>query len=950
MRTWLRILALLAVSFSSFAATQLVLPVSAPKGASGPKSGLEATPVRFNGEELFSLPPGSPVELALPSGRTQGYVFDRVVDYGGGIRSWVATSVTPGGDEQAVITQGPAGLWGWMRTPEGEWRLYPGDGHDWLAMRPPRTIYPSFPGGDAIPAPDDPPELDGLKGIATPMQPLLTSKSLVAKATPAPGFVVDVMVLYTPDIAAKLGTSLLPMIYNLITSTNQAYVASEIALTLRLVNASLVNLPNSVPSNDALASMGNFSGGTNAALFEPLTWGAASRRNALGADIVALVRDGPTDTGGVAYVLRNPTIYPAGPSATQTSAYSINNFCAGGCESIFAHELGHNMGNAHDRATVARDNNGTIPATNGTFAYSFGHYDCVNGLNCNPFVAGGCPSSYAQCATIQPNDFGTIMAYVNPTVMKFSNPAVLCFPQGGTAPGRACGAAGTADNARSMNETRHNIAAYRNTVLASVPGSLQFTAATFPGTEAGGTVTFTVSRSGGSVGAVSVSYTVTAGSATAGSDFTVTSGTLNWADGDTANKTFNVAVSPDAIAEGIESFTATLSNPAGAAGVYLGHPTVAAGLILEPWPPGGVAPVGFSSATTPTVPWALDTTTFDPAGGDAASWGSFAFSSGANPSYTGNSSTRFTGLFTAGTISFSYRVNSYPNFGFLEFLVDDVVVFSDSGETGWQSFATAVTAGTHTIEWRFRKPLGFLCRNGLPAPPQGSLCADRGWIDTVSLPLAVTGPVAVTVSKAGAGAGTVTSNPAGINCGATCTANINAGTFVTLTPTPAAGSAFTGWSGGTCSGTGPCYITLDGAKSATATFDPPSTATPRLANISTRMQVLTAADVLIGGFVIQGASPKTVVVRARGPSLAAAGVPGALANPVLQLFSGATPIATNDNWQTAANAQAIQASGFAPSDANEAAILITLAPGAYTAIVTGAGNTTGVGIIEVFAQ
>ncbi|MBK7660144.1 MAG: hypothetical protein IPJ28_13830 [Betaproteobacteria bacterium] len=123
-----------------------------------------------------------------------------------------------------------------------------------------------------------------------------------------------------------------------------------------------------------------------------------------------------------------------------------------------------------------------------------------------------------------------------------------------------------------------------------------------------------------------------------------------------------------------------------------------------------------------------------------------------------------------------------------------------------------------------------------------------------------------------------------------------------------------------------------------------------LANISTRGRVLTGNDVMIGGFVIQGTQPQTVVVRARGPSLIPFGIANALGDPVLQLFTGATPITSNDNWQTATNAAAIQASGFAPSNASESAILITLAPGAYTAIVTGAGNTTGVGIIEVFAQ
>jgi hypothetical protein len=114
--------------------------------------------------------------------------------------------------------------------------------------------------------------------------------------------------------------------------------------------------------------------------------------------------------------------------------------------------------------------------------------------------------------------------------------------------------------------------------------------------------------------------------------------------------------------------------------------------------------------------------------------------------------------------------------------------------------------------------------------------------------------------------------------------------------------------------------------------------------------VLTGNDVMIGGFVIQGDTPQTVIVRARGPSLAQFGITNFLANPVLQLFSGQTQIAVNDNWQAAANAAEIQSRGFAPDNAFESAILITLAPGAYTAIVTGAGGGTGVGIIEVFAQ
>jgi uncharacterized delta-60 repeat protein len=123
-----------------------------------------------------------------------------------------------------------------------------------------------------------------------------------------------------------------------------------------------------------------------------------------------------------------------------------------------------------------------------------------------------------------------------------------------------------------------------------------------------------------------------------------------------------------------------------------------------------------------------------------------------------------------------------------------------------------------------------------------------------------------------------------------------------------------------------------------------------LVNISTRGQVRTANEVMIGGFVVQGNGPRTVVVRARGPSLAAHGIADPLANPVLQLVrsSDQGTVAINDDWGSAPNAGAIASSGFAPSDGLEAAILVTLDPGAYTAIVTGASGGTGVGIVELF--
>ena len=127
-----------------------------------------------------------------------------------------------------------------------------------------------------------------------------------------------------------------------------------------------------------------------------------------------------------------------------------------------------------------------------------------------------------------------------------------------------------------------------------------------------------------------------------------------------------------------------------------------------------------------------------------------------------------------------------------------------------------------------------------------------------------------------------------------------------------------------------------------------------LLNISTRGTVLTGDSVLIGGFIIQGNSSQRVLVTAKGPSLGSApfNVPGALADTTLELYQAgvALPIETNDNWGESSNVTAIQATGNAPTHALEAAIIRTLAPGAYTAIVKGKNGATGVGLVEVYAR
>jgi len=149
---------------------------------------------------------------------------------------------------------------------------------------------------------------------------------------------------------------------------------------------------------------------------------------------------------------------------------------------------------------------------------------------------------------------------------------------------------------------------------------------------------------------------------------------------------------------------------------------------------------------------------------------------------------------------------------------------------------------------------------------------------------------------------------------------------------------------GTCCGmTGAVIVT---AATPTPTPTPNPTVPAQALNISTRLEVRTGDQVLIGGFIIDGDVPKRVVFRAIGPSLAAFGITNPLADPVLELHaSDGALITQNDNWKDTQEAD-IEATGLQPSNDFESAIVSTLDPGTYTAVVSGRNGGTGVGLVE----
>ena len=132
---------------------------------------------------------------------------------------------------------------------------------------------------------------------------------------------------------------------------------------------------------------------------------------------------------------------------------------------------------------------------------------------------------------------------------------------------------------------------------------------------------------------------------------------------------------------------------------------------------------------------------------------------------------------------------------------------------------------------------------------------------------------------------------------------------------------------------------------------PSPTPPDKALNLSTRVDVETGTNVGIGGFIINGTDPKLVVIRAIGPSLTAVGVAGALADPLLEVHdSTGLIIATNDDWMDniPADQQLLIDASLAPTNDLESAIIKTLDPGLYTAVVSGNNGGTGVALIELY--
>ncbi|MCA3026411.1 MAG: VCBS repeat-containing protein [Rhodocyclaceae bacterium] len=567
------------------------------------------------------------------------------------------------------------------------------------------------------------------------------------------GTSVDVMVVYTP--AARIQNGGTPQIQANIDAqvalTNTIYANSNVVQRVRLVYRGEVPYVE-VNMNTDLPRL--------ALTADGFMDNVPVLRDIYRADIVSLWGV-YIDYCGLGYLMGTES------AGFASSAYNIvaSPGCTGAGSYTFAHEMGHNMGLRHDNYVDAATTTVTPEAGGAatTIQYAKGYVDLVNRFRTVMAYNDQCSTSGFNCTRIP--------HFSNPSVSYNNNvsyaPAVLA----------TTGNATNAHERQALNDTRDTTSNFRQALASFTgPGLITFMAPSASVGEGGGSIQIAVERHLGSTGTVSVSFATSNGTATGGADFTSTSGTFTWADGDITARTITIPILQDAVLEGKETFSVTLSAPAG--GATLGSLSTFTVTIADDEPDSfpltSALPSGFTSPNNPPVPAQANTPTtvwsFEPNDGYLSSTSlrsAQVYSASGDFTNYRNSDMEFTGVFAAGNITFAYRVSSYSfnsnHYGFLEFMVDDVVVFSsEGGETGWQTVTRAVTAGTHTLRWRFKNRLPFPCANANPAPPGGSACADRAWVDSIVLPLVL--PLVTTT--------TVTSslNPVPINSSVTFTA------------------------------------------------------------------------------------------------------------------------------------------------------------------------------------
>jgi hypothetical protein len=407
-------------------------------------------PVKINEGNAFDAIFKGGMWLPNPAGGRIYVKYQRHILHDNGTWSWIGTVATVHGDQSVVLTFGKDGVFGLVPQASGyPLRIVTRKGQTSLIETDAQAMSRSAEALRLYSKPDyviPPPRTKTASETAAVSAP--SAANATAQAAASGPATIDVMVVYTPGFVSELGGQNLALtrIQNLVDIANQAYTTSGVNQQIRLVTTAEVNYPDSTGNQSALDDITGIDENGNPVTIPASLQGVASLRAQYGADLVTMIRsfDDSTQQGcGVGWLIGgNQT--SIGP---QSSVYGYNVVSDGTSvsgdvsyyclDTTFAHELGHNMGDAHDRANASEA---------GAYSYSYGYLG--NGTK----------------------GFSTVMAYGTPTTTPlavFSNPDISVCQN--TPCGVADSASNSADNAHSMNNTATLIAAFEPTKVGTPP-------------------------------------------------------------------------------------------------------------------------------------------------------------------------------------------------------------------------------------------------------------------------------------------------------------------------------------------------------------------------------------------------------------------------------------------------------------------------------------------------
>ena len=415
---------------------------------------------------------------------------------------------------RVVMTSGEAGTIASIKTPQGAYKINIESNSEWLLSPSDINNLQTVPFTNDIVVPVFLNTADDTSKKSSKRSSVQSKESTpVSAAAPTGTATIDVLVLYTPEMVASLGgrAGVETRINQLVSNTNQAYIDSEMSIVVNLVHAEEIDADNDSANTDLRDSNGNLVEKgelTNFREGNGVYSGVETLRQSKGADLVVLLRDFilAQNNCGLAYVLG---VSPLGESledispSSRTHGYSIVHdgsdqgfYCT---DYTFAHEIGHNFGLVHDRNHSLDSSKQQIY---GVFDYSFGH-DKQDANNHEEGI------------------FGTIMSYDGPELAKFSNPDLQCSNY---TCGIEEGLSESADNAKSANNLRDNIAVFYPTATTTVEVSI--TASDAATEENTVNATFTVSRTGDNAAPLLVHLKPIGGSASSGTDYTAIADTV----------------------------------------------------------------------------------------------------------------------------------------------------------------------------------------------------------------------------------------------------------------------------------------------------------------------------------------------------------------------------------------------------------------------------------------